>query len=446
MSSPPAGLPDAVDVVVVGAGLAGLRAARTVARAGRSVVVCEAGDGVGGRVRTDVVDGFLVDRGFQILNTSYPALRAVIDLAALDLRSFLPGAAVRDADGRLHRLADPRRVPSWAPRTALDPLIGPLAKARLAALALRSLVVPPSRQARAPERATAEELRRWGLDGVPTEAFLRPFLHGVLADPDLETSSRVFSLFWRSFALGDLTLPSRGIGALPAQLAARLPVGTVHLGTPVHRVAPGRVETPHGPVRAGAVIVAAEGTAAAELLDGRVPAPRTFALTTHYHVTAEPPGPRTRSGAELDHRPLPLLHLDGAGGPVVNTLVLTAGAPSYSPDHRHLVASTVLGPEPLAERDLRRELARLWGAPVGAWDELATVRVPRALPAAVPPTPPGLRHPVDLGDGLFVAGDHRDTPSVQGALVSGRRTAQEALRFLAAGTRSGAAPDPRRPG
>ena len=131
-----------------------------------------------------------------------------------------------------------------------------------------------------------------------------------------------------------------------------------------------------------------------------------------------------------------LLHLDGAGGPVVNTMVLTAAAPSYSPDHRHLVASTVLGPEPLPETELRRELARIWGTPVGAWEELATVRVPRALPAAIPPTPAGLQHPVDLGDGLFVAGDHRDTPSVQGALVSGRRTAQEALRSLGAGVPS----------
>ncbi|GAA4921178.1 phytoene dehydrogenase-like protein [Actinomycetospora succinea] len=420
----PSTLPDAVDVVVVGAGLAGLRAAQTVARAGRSVVVCEAGDGVGGRVRTDVVDGFLVDRGFQILNTSYPALRAAVDLDALDLRRFVPGAAVRDGDGRLHRLADPRRVPTWAPRTALDGLLGPGDKARIGALTLRALTVPPKRQARAPERSTADELARWGLGGAPTETFLRPFLAGVLGDRDLGTSSRVFSLFWRSFARGDLTLPSRGIGAVTAQLAARLPTGTVLLDTPAEQVTPGAVRTPRGTVRAGAVIVATEGTSAASLLAGRVPPPRTFALTTHFHVTADPP---TRQA---------LLHLDGTGGPVVNTMVLTAAAPSYSPDHRHLVASTVLGAEPLRDVALRAELTRIWGTPVGAWDELTTVRVPHALPAAVPPTPAGLRRAVDVGDGLFVAGDHRDTPSVQGALVSGRRTAQEALRYLDAGVAS----------
>ncbi|HEY2195457.1 MAG TPA: FAD-dependent oxidoreductase [Actinomycetospora sp.] len=421
MAGPP-DLPDAIDVLVVGAGLAGLNAARTVARSGRSVVVCEASDGVGGRVRTDVVDGFLVDRGFQILNTAYPALRAAVDLEALDLRAFVPGAAVRTDDGRLHRLADPRRRPSWAPRTALDSLLGPRAKLGIAAYTLRSLLVPPSRQSRAPERSAAADLARFGLSGAATERFLRPFLAGVTGDPDLATSSRVVSLFWRTFALGDLTVPSRGIGAVPTQLAARLPAGTVHLSTRVTGLTPSGagvdVGTDRGRVRAGAVIVAAEGTAAAALLGGRVEAPHPLALTSHYHVTDVPP---TRQA---------LLHLDGTGGPIVNTLVLTAAAPSYSPDHRHLVVSTVLGSEPLPEPRLRAELERIYGRATASWEHLTTVSVPHALPATPPPTPPRLRREVDLGDGRFVAGDHRDSPSTQGALVSGRRTAQAALARL----------------
>jgi phytoene dehydrogenase-like protein len=418
----PPGLPDAVDVLVVGAGLAGLNAARTVARSGRSVVVCEASDGVGGRVRTDVVDGFLVDRGFQILNTSYPALRAAVDLEALDLRPFVPGAAVRTEDGRLHRVADPRRRPTWAARTALTGLLGPREKLGIAAYTLRSLLVPPSRQARAPERSAAEDLARFGLGGAATDNFLRPFLSGVTGDPDLATSSRVVSLFWRTFALGDLTLPSRGIGAVPGHLAARLPAGAVHLATRVSGITPSGtgvdVQTDRGVVRAGAVIVAAEGTDAAALLGGRIEVPHPFALTSHYHVTDTPP---TRQG---------LLHLDGTGGPVVNTVVLTAAAPSYSPDHRHLVASTVLGSEPLPEPRLRAELERIWGQGTASWEHLSTVTIPHALPATLPPTPRRLRRPVDLGDGLFVAGDHRDSPSVQGALVSGRRTAQAAVARL----------------
>lgn len=421
-----AGLPDEVDVVVVGAGLAGLRAARTIGVTGRPVVLCESSDGVGGRVRTDVVDGFLVDRGFQILNTSYPALRASVDLDALDLHRFVPGAAVRGPDGGLHTLADPLRAPSRLASTATDRLLPLAAKARIGALAARSVLVGPQRQARAAERSTADELAAWGLDGPATDRFLRPFLQGVLGDADLETSSRVFSLFWRSFARGDLTLPARGIGAVPAQLAGRLPDGTLHLGTPVTEVVAGprgpAVRTAHGTVRAGAVIVATEGGDASALLGAdRLPTPRRFALTTSYHVTDEPP---------TQQPPRPLLHLDGAGGPVVNTMVLTAAVPSYSPDARHLVASTVLGAEPLPDATLRRELARIWGTATDRWDALGTVRIPHALPAATVPTPPGLRRPVDLGGGVFVAGDHRDTPSVQGALVSGRRAAAAALAHL----------------
>ncbi len=260
---------------------------------------------------------------------------------------------MRTEDGRLHRVADPRRRPSWASAHRADGLLGPRDKLGIAAYTLRALLVPPSRQARAPERSAAEDLARFGLGGPAAERFLRPFLSGVTGDPDLATSSRVVSLFWRTFALGDLTLPSRGIGAVPGHLAARLPAGTVHLATRVSGLTPAGagvdVRTDGGPVRAGAVIVAAEGTDAAALLGGRVEAPHPFALTTHYHVTDTPP---SREG---------LLHLDGTGGPVVNTVVLTAAAPSYSPDHRHLVASTVLGAEPLPEPRLRAELERIWG-------------------------------------------------------------------------------------
>ena len=408
-------LPDAVDVVVVGAGLAGLNAARTVAAAGRSVLVCEASDDVGGRVRTDVVDGFLVDRGFQILNTYYPALRAAVDLAALDLRRFEPGAAVRTEDGGLRRVA---RTPPGLARAAVTRLLGLRGKLGIAAFSARSVLVGPQRLARAAARSAAADLARFGIPAADVDRFVRPFLSGVLGDADLATSSRVVSLFWRTFALGDLTLPSRGIGAMTAHVAARLPAGTVALDTPVREVAPGSVTTDAGTVRAGAVVVATEGTDAAGLLGTRVEAPRTFALTSHYHVTDQPP---TRRG---------LLHLDGTGGPVVNTMVLTAAAPSYSPDHRHLVVSTVLGAEALPEPRLRAELERIWGVGTAHWEHLATRRIPHALPAALPPTPPGLRRPVDLGDGLFVAGDHRDSPSVQGALVSGRRTAQAALARL----------------
>jgi glycine/D-amino acid oxidase-like deaminating enzyme len=399
------------DAVVVGAGLAGLRAAQVLARRGLDVVVLEAADRPGGRVATDVVDGFRLDRGFQVLNTSYPALRAAADLDALDLRPFVPGAAIRGADGRAHVFAHPVRRPSLLWATTADPLLPPLGKAKLVAWTARVLASPPRRTAGLVDRSAAQDLAAAGLDGPVVERFLRPFLSGVLADRELVTSAAFVRLVWRSFALGTIAVPGTGVGALPAQLAAPL---AVRCGVRVAAVRPGAVDTADGTVAARAVVVATDPVTAADLLPG-LDAPRMRALTTYYHV---PPAAPARE---------PLLHLDGTGGPVANTVVLTAAAPGYSADGRPLVSSTVVGPA-LPEPEVRRELGRVWGASTAGWEHLRTVEVTRALPEFRPGR--GVRSAVELGDGLFVAGDHRDTPSSQGALVSGRRAAEAVLSRL----------------
>lgn len=408
------------DVVVVGAGLAGLAAARRLQRAGVDVTVLEAGSTVGGRVATDTVDGFLLDRGFHVLNTGYPALMSEVDLAALDLRAFTAGAAVRGTDGALHRLVDPRRAPGQAWRTALDGLLSPAAKLAMARLSARVALADPRQLLAAPERSTAEELAALRLDGAATEQFFRPLLAGVFGERDLATSSRFFGLVWRSFVRGAATLPSRGMAALPVQLAARLTPGTVRCGQTVLGVAPGRVRTRAGELSARAVVVATDPPSARALLPG-LDVPLMRSLTTYYHVCEHPP---TR---------LPLIHLDGSGGPVVNTGVLTTVAPSYSPDHRHLISSTVLGVPGAGSPDesqVRAFASAIYREGSARWQHLATSAVPQALCTFTPPTPDRMRRPVSLGDGLFVAGDHRDTPSLQGALVSGQRAARAVLREL----------------
>lgn len=423
------------DVVVVGAGLAGLRAAAVLHRHGLSVRVLEAADRVGGRVATDVVDGFRCDRGFQVLNTSYPALRAALaphGLDSLGARPFEPGAAVRAGDGELHRFVNPLRRPASAPQTALDDLFGPIDKARLVAWTARVLASPPSRTATLIGASGADDLAAAGIGGAVTDRFLRPFLSGVLGETALESSAAFVRLVWRSFALGTIVVPDDGIEALPRRLAAALPPGTVSLGVRVHAVTGGSrpsVRTDDGPVSARAVLVAADPRTAADLLPG-VTAPRMNALTTFFHV---PPQPPTAS---------PLLHLDGTGGPVVNTVVLTAAAPGYSADGRPLVASSIVGTPGsvgIDEPGVRRELARIWGVPTDDWAHLHTAQVDEALPLFAAGRP--VRRDVDLGGNLFVAGDHRDTPSTQGALVSGRRAALAVLDRLGGGrARAEAAP------
>jgi phytoene dehydrogenase-like protein len=409
-------LPTSVDVVVVGAGLAGLCAARRLVARGLDVLVLEAAAAVGGRVATDIVDGFLLDRGFQVHNTAYPEAARVLDHAALDLRTFVPGALVRIGD-RLHRLADPRRQPLSAPRTLLAPIGSPVDKVRIALLAARDGLLPAERLIAQPETTTYEALRRRGLSDTAIDRFLRPFLAGVFLERELSTSSTFFDLVWRTFARGAVCVPAGGMRQIPAQLAAGLPAGTVHHGVRVRSAEPKRVTTDQGMVSAGAVVVATDPVAAVDLLPA-LPAPRMHSVTTVYHVAPEPP---------IDE---PILLLDGERrGPLVNSLVLTNAVPSYSPDGRALVSTSVLGLDLPDERTLRRELERLYGRSTTGWEHLATVRVPRALPAADPPLG-DLRRPVALGDGLFVAGDHRDTPSIQGAMVSGRRAASAVLRSI----------------
>jgi phytoene dehydrogenase-like protein len=407
--------PDA-DVVVVGAGVAGLRAARILRRHGLAVTVLEAADRVGGRIATDVVDGFRCDRGFQVLNTAYPALRTVLGpdgAELLAMRTFVPGAAIRAADGSLRRFVNPLRDPARAPGSLHT--LPPADLAKLAVWTARVLATPPRRTALRTARSAAADLAAAGLAGTATETFLRPFLSGVLADRELVTSEGVVRLVWRSFALGRVFVPADGMEALPRRLAAGLPV---RLHTRVEAVtggAPPVVRTADGETAARAVVVATDAATAARLLP-TVTAPATRTLTTWYHTMAEPPA------AE------PILHLDGTGGPVANSVVLTAAAPEYSASGRPLVSSTVVGPA-IPEPEVRRELARIYGTGTEDWELVHTAEVRGALPAFLPGRP--VRSGVALGEGLFVCGDHRDTPSTQGALVSGRRAAAEVLRALA---------------
>ena len=402
-------------VLVVGAGLAGLACAQRLGRAGVEVQVLEASDEVGGRVRTDLVDGFRCDRGFQLLNPAYPVLRRVLDLGQLDLHAFKAGVVVAHGSQR-SVLADPRRAPARLPGTIAAP-IGSLAeKFRCARWAARSLR-PVRRILAEPDRALAEQLDDAGLTGRLRSGVLEPFLAGVVAERDGSTSAHFAALLVRSFILGSPSVPSLGMGRLPQLIAASLPAGAVRLGTRVRRVTARAVRTDDEELSARAVVVATDPGTAAELTE--LPQPSMKGLTTFWYTSSEPP---TRQ---------PLLHLDADGrGPVINTAVMTAAAPTYAPAGRSLIAATVLGADgsTAAEFQARRHASTIYGSDPGMWELVTSHVIPAALPTQPPPLDP--RRPVELTGGLFVAGDHRDTASIQGALVSGRRAASAVLAAL----------------
>jgi len=398
-------------VLVVGAGLAGLACAQRLAAAGLEVMVLEASDAVGGRVRTDVIDGFRCDRGFQLVNPSYPALKRVVDLEALDLKPFAAGVRVAHGNTR-STLADPRREPGLLPATLAAPL-GTLGdKLRFARWAGRSLL-PVDRLLRRADQPWAEDLDQAKL-GRLRSAVVEPFLAGVVAERDGSSSATFASLLVRSFVLGTPSVPSLGVSRLPELMAARLHAGTVRLDTPVLGVGARSVQTDGGEIPGAAVVVATDPPTAAELTG--VPAPDMKALTTFWHTAPEPPS-TTR-----------LLHLDGdARGPVINTVVMTSAAPTYAPAGRTLIATTVLGADGSAaeEQRARRHAELIYGVDARGWELVTTHAVAGALP--VQPPPLEVRRPVRLPSGGYVCGDHRDTASIQGALVSGFRAAREVL-------------------
>lgn len=424
---------DEADVVVVGAGLAGLRCAGDLAGAGLQVVVLESADVVGGRVRTDAVDGFLVDRGFQLLNPAYPAL-ADLDIASLELQAFGAGVAARREDG-LVRLADPRRAPRLLPQTLRF-----LAQEPGDVVALARWARPLLHR----QRGLAEHLHEsveagrlapslagsWdaaGLDGS-LRRILERFLAGVLLEEEGNSPADLALLLVSSFLRGTPSLPADGMRALSALVARTVP--DVRLSTTVTGLGgDGTTRTVHtdaGSWRARAVVVATDASVAATLLDA--PAAPMRGVVTAWFAVGDQPAP-TR-----------LLHVDARqrpAGPVVNTAVVSDVAPTYAPAGRRLVQASAVLTDPSSPPTvaaIRQHAAELLGCDPGTWEEVAVHHVPHALPETGSRLV--VRQPVHVDPGLYVCGDHRDTPSIQGALVSGRRTARLVAAELASGRQS----------
>ena len=421
----------AVDCIVVGAGLAGLACAHALERVGKRVLVVEAADRVGGRVATDSVEGFRVDRGFQVYLDAYPEGRRQLDLPRLQLGCFEAGALVA-VNGRLRRVSDPWRRPLAAIGSLINGSVGFVDAVRTARL--RSDVIAAFRSGHADpngaigaqgEQSTLEMLAARGFSTRFVREFLSPFFGGVFLERQLKTSARVFDFTFAMFALGRACLPRGGMDAIPNQMAAPLAAGTVRLKCAVSQVAPGRVGLADGRwLTANDVVVATEASAAARLVPESLRGQWSLRKNKSTRLVA--------FAAERSplHNPILLVNADESG-PIDNVSVPSDVVDGYAPPGASLVTVSVRQEFSSTDADLPAAIAQqasAWFGPVAfRWKHLSTVRVEQALPEESPAARRLRASGPQLAPGLFLCGDHCTSASINGSLVSGRLCAEAVL-------------------
>ena len=378
------------DVLIIGAGLAGLNAAIHCEKVGLDVTVIEASDRPGGRVATDVIDGFTCDRGFQLINANYPAL---VELDVIKELDFIEAPRVIEvALGNTRRsIGDPRK----APLSVLDKATGSIPEK--IALVTAMLGKPKVGE------SIGQSLHR---SGAVYDRVLRPFLQGVfLTDPD-----NVDALYGRaiikSFIGGKIGIPRKGVGQLSQALASR--VASINFNTRVDRIDGNTVHTTDGSHSAKKIIVATDATTATQLL-GLTEVPRMAGCITWYHSTSHNPSGNGRLVVDGQKR-----------GPIVNTVVMSDISPDYAPSGQNLVSTTT--ELSVTESEVRRHLAILWQTNTHDWRFIAKYEIPAALP--IQNVGRALTQSIKLSETHYVVGDHRAVPSQQGALFSGRLAAE----------------------
>jgi hypothetical protein len=407
-------------VLIVGAGIAGLACASALHRAGKPFLLLEASDAVGGRIRTDLTpDGFRLDRGFQVLLSAYPEVRKQVRLAALQPRAFRSGAVLRLPDGAETLLPDPLRDPLALPGALFSPIGSFADKLRIARLVLELLPRKPESLLEGTGTSTLEYLRAGGWSPRVLERFFVPFFGGVFLDRSLSADSRFFRFVFQQFVLGRALLPSRGMQALPEQLAAGLPRESIRLESPVRSVEPGGVRLQDGTaLEAAAVVLAVEGP----VLDALLPetaAPSEWQRTTCLYFDA-PVSPGKGDGyLRLNCATAGLLH---------NVCFPSDIAPDYAPPGRTLVSVSSHGAHGLGlaafERRVSEELREWFGPAAAEWRPLRTYEIARALP----PFATTQRRPPP--EGVWICGDHTGYPSLNCALATGRATGEALARLL----------------
>ena len=423
-------------VLIVGAGLSGLTCALRLHQAGIPVHIIEASDGVGGRVRTDQVDGFLLDRGFQVYLSAYPQAGELLDLEALELQAFEPGAIVYDGKG-LKRVMDVFRRPRYLIGSALSS-IGSLAdKMRVALLRFQTLGSSEEEIRDHKDQSTESFLREFGFSEKMINGFFRCFYGGIFLETELRTSSRMFEFTFKMFSQGSATLPARGMGSIPLQLARRLPAETIRINSPATSVTCSSVTLANGSVLQGShVVLATQASQTSEFIPSfSSHAPQWRSVTNVYYAADKSPLKEA------------IIALNGSSKGLVNNVCVPSDvSPLYAPEGKSLISVSLLGlhRDEHIPTEVKKELAAWFGEQVDGWQHLRTDIIKHALPEQAPEEDQQNDTEADTGnhaeapkgflkiDDIMICGDHTTSASIEGAIISGNQTAAALLASIRA--------------
>ncbi len=406
------------DVIIVGGGLSGLSAAIHLQNEGLNIKLFESTDRVGGRVKTDTLNGFLLDRGFQIYITSYPEGKKMLDYNTLRLKHFLAGSVVLYKNKRYH-LTDPLRRPLESFSSFGAPFVKFSDQLKILALRNRLKRLSIEDIFNEPEQTTFDYLKHeWHFSTAFINSFFKPFLGGIFLEADLKTSSRVFEFVFKMFSTGYAALPTEGMEAIPRQLAARLAQGTIQTHTGVAKVESGKVTLDSGEeVSARAILVATDPPAARRLLQlPSINVNMRKVKCLYFSVAAKPPVIK------------PFIMINGNSNSLINNIAVPSVVnPSYAPPGRHLISVSIVQPTSMDDDSLldavKAELIQLFGEDVRYWHHLRTYHIHHALPDQSHVSYLERKKIKAITEGVYMCGDHIANGSINAALESGRLVA-----------------------
>ena len=407
-------------IYIIGAGISGLVAAIELEKSGFSPIILEGSDALGGRVKTDEVDGFLLDRGFQVLLTAYPEARHYLDFQALNLKYFEPGAVIFD-EIESFVITDPLRNPLKIVGMAFSKVGSLLDKVKMFSLT-QSLKRKSVEEIFASEAVpTLQYLKSYGFSDQIISYFFKPFFRGIFLESELNTSSRMFEFVFKMFSIGHAAVPAKGMGEIPKMLRQQLSRTQIYFDKKVKAVHQGHIELVNGEsLVADRIIIATQPDQVMEQLQGQFAKPKY--VTNCYFTTQK----------SFMARPMIGL-IPGEGRLVNNVVFMDDVSDDYAPKDRSLLSVTVLD-HSLSERELikaiQAELERISGIKGEYFKYLKTYEIPYALP-----TVDDMKYQIaftetKITDHVFLAGDYLLNGSINGAMTAGRLAAEGVIHSL----------------